>query len=231
MKGLRQSWLLILIIVLMIIFFASGLNQYVSFASLQKYYLVLQHWTSENFISAIIVFMAVYILAVAISIPGAVFLTLLGGFLFGVLLGTLLVVVSATIGATLLFLAVRLAMGEWMAKKAGRWIERMRQGFQENALSYLLILRLIPLFPFWVVNIVPALLGVDIRTYMVGTFFGIIPGSLVYVSIGNGLGHVLEQGQKPDLGVILSFPVLGPLLGLALLALLPILYRKIRGTR
>lgn len=118
-----------------------------------------------------------------------------------------------------------------MAKKAGRWIERMRQGFQENALSYLLILRLIPLFPFWVVNIVPALLGVDIRTYMVGTFFGIIPGSLVYVSIGNGLGHVLEQGQKPDLGVILSFPVLGPLLGLAFLALLPILYRKIRGTR
>lgn len=231
MKGLRQSWLLILIIALMIIFFASGLNQYVSFASLQKYYLVLQHWTSENFISAIIVFMAVYILAVAISIPGAVFLTLLGGFLFGVLLGTLLVVVSATIGATLLFLAVRLAMGEWMAKKAGRWIERMRQGFQENALSYLLILRLIPLFPFWVVNIVPALLGVDIRTYMVGTFFGIIPGSLVYVSIGNGLGHVLEQGQKPDLGVILSFPVLGPLLGLAFLALLPILYRKIRGTR
>ena len=116
--------------------------------------------------------MTCYTLAVAISIPGAVFLTLAGGFLFGVYLGTILVVISATLGATLLFFAVRTTLGEWLAQKASEWIERMQHGFQHNAFSYLLTLRLIPLFPFWVVNIAAALLGVPLSTYVITTFFG-----------------------------------------------------------
>lgn len=169
--------------------------------------------------------MMLYILAVAASIPGAVFLTLAGGFLFGVLWGVLLVVISATLGATLLFFAVRTALGEWLAKKASGWISRMRQGFQHNAFSYLLTLRLIPLFPFWVVNIVPALLSVSAKTFISATFIGIIPGSTVYVLVGNGLSQVFASNQTPNLGIIFEPKVLGPLLALAALSLIPALYQ------
>lgn len=169
--------------------------------------------------------MMLYILAVAISIPGAVFLTLAGGFLFGVLWGVLLVVISATLGATLLFFAVRTALGEWLSKKASGWISRMRQGFQHNAFSYLLTLRLIPLFPFWVVNIVPALLNVSAKTFISATFIGIIPGSTVYVLVGNGLSQVFASNQTPNLGIIFEPRVLGPLLALAALSLIHALYQ------
>ena len=101
----------------------------------------------------------------------------------------------------------------------------MEAGFRENALSYLLVLRLVPLFPFWLVNLVPAFLGVKLRTYVIGTFFGIIPGTLVYASIGNGLGSVLDQGRTPDLGIIFRVDILVPLIGLAVLALIPVGYK------
>ncbi len=107
----------------------------------------------------------------------------------------------------------------------------MEAGFQKNALNYLLVLRLVPLFPFWLVNLVPAFLGVPLRTYILGTFLGIIPGTFVYASVGNGLGAVFDMGEKPDLGIILSPEVFGPLLGLAALSLVPIAYRKFRHRR
>jgi uncharacterized membrane protein YdjX (TVP38/TMEM64 family) len=105
----------------------------------------------------------------------------------------------------------------------------MEEGFHENALSYLLVLRLIPIFPFWLINIVPAFLGVALGTYVLGTFIGIIPGSLVFASVGNGLGAVFDAGQTPDLGIIFEPQIIGPILGLAVLALLPIAYRKFRS--
>lgn len=229
MGFLQRFWLLLLIIVLMVLFFVFGLNKTIGFDSLQKHYVLLQQWTAQYFLSAMVLFMAVYVLAVALSIPGAVFLTLLGGFLFGVYLGTLIVVCAATLGASILFLAVRVSLGEWLASNAGRWTDKMRKGFQENAFSYLLILRLIPLFPFWVINIVPALLKVPMKIYLLATVIGIIPGTFVYVSIGNGLAHLLEQGEKPNLGVMFTLPIIGPLIGLAALACLPILYRTCKG--
>jgi uncharacterized membrane protein YdjX (TVP38/TMEM64 family) len=105
----------------------------------------------------------------------------------------------------------------------------MEQGFRDNALSYLLFLRLIPLFPFWLVNLVPAFLGVPLWTYVIGTFFGIMPGSIVYTSVGNGLGAVFDQGRTPDLSIIFKPEILLPIIGLAVLSLVPVAYKAIKG--
>lgn len=204
----------------------SGLGQYLRYETLQQYYDSLQRWTEQHFLLSVMSYCGLYILAIALSIPGAVFLTLLGGFLFGLILGGVLVVFSATIGACVIFLAIRIAFGEKSAVAKKPWVVKMRHGFSEHAFSYLLVLRLIPLFPFWAVNIAPAILGVPFNTFFTATFLGIIPGSFVFVSIGNGLGFVLEQGKKPDLSILFSPYVLGPLLALAFLSLLPVFYKS-----
>lgn len=201
---------------------------YLSFETLQQYHQFLAQRTQEHYVLTVIIFIAIYITAVAISIPGATFITLTGGFLFGLFWGTLFVVFSATIGATLLFLAVNTALGSWLERRAIRWIKKMERGFQKNAFNYLLFLRLVPLFPFWLVNIVPALLNVPLRTFLIATFIGIIPGSFVYVSVGNGLSHIFAAGETPNLGIIFSTPILIPLIGLALLSLIPVLYKKFK---
>ena len=215
---------LLVLIVLLVLFFYFRLNRYLSFNSLQEHRTTLLAWTKTHYLLAVLTFMGIYIVAVAISVPGAIFLTLASGFLFGIVWGTIYVVISATIGATLLFFAVHSALNEWLSKKTAGWIVKMRQGFRENAFSYLLILRFIPLFPFWVVNIVPGLLNVKAKTFILATFIGIIPGSLIYVLVGNGLGHVFDKGEKPNLSLIFSPEILLPLIGLALLSLLPIIY-------
>ena len=175
--------------------------------------------------------MALYAAVIALSVPGGAILTIAGGFLFGIAPATLYVVVGATIGATIIFLIARTALGDSLRARAGPRIRRMEEGFRADALSYLLVLRLIPIFPFWLVNIVPAFLGVPLRTYVLGTFVGIIPGSFVYASVGNGLGAVFEAGQTPDLGIIFKPEILLPIVGLAALALLPVAYRRYRAPR
>ncbi len=204
------------------------LNTYLSFEALKTHRHLLLAWTQQHYLLMVLAYIGIYTVAVALSVPGAVFLTLAGGFLFGLWMGTLYVIFSATLGASLLFLIVQNALGDWFAKKMGRWISKMQRGFQQNALQYLLILRLVPLFPFWVVNIVPALLNINKITFIVATFFGIIPGSFVYVMVGNGLGHIFDSGQSPNLGIIFELPVLLPLIGLALLSLIPIFYKRLR---
>jgi uncharacterized membrane protein YdjX (TVP38/TMEM64 family) len=133
------------------------------------------------------------------------------------------------LGATLLFVLARSTFRELFRRKAGGYLSRLERGFKENALSYMLILRLVPLVPFWLVNLVPALLDVSLRIFVTGTFVGIIPGAFVYASVGNGLGAILGLGGKPDLGLIFKPEILLPILGLAALALVPVVYRKIRG--
>jgi uncharacterized membrane protein YdjX (TVP38/TMEM64 family) len=141
------------------------------------------------------------------------------------------VVVGATVGATIVFLIARTALGDALRARAGPRVRRMEEGFRSDALSYLLVLRLIPIFPFWLVNIVPAFLGVALRTYVLGTFIGIIPGSFVYASVGNGLGAVFEAGGTPDLGIVFQPAILLPIVGLAVLALLPVGYRRYKARR
>jgi uncharacterized membrane protein YdjX (TVP38/TMEM64 family) len=170
-----------------------------------------------------------YAVVTAFSIPGGAVMTIAGGFLFGPWLGGTLTVFGATIGATAVFLAARYALADLLRDKAGNAIRKMEDGFKENALSYLLFLRLIPVFPFWLVNLVPAFLSVPVGVYIFGTAVGIIPGTFVYALVGDGVGALLEAGQDVNLGIIFEPKFLLPIVGLAALALLPVLYKKFKG--
>src|SRR3990167_1347136 len=227
-KYIKHWVLLAILIVLLSLFFYFRLYRYLSFESLKSNRELLLAWSQRYYAWIVLGFMAIYIIVVACFIPGATFLTLTSGFMFGIGLGTLLVIVSATIGAFIVFLAVELALREWVAKKTLKWLKLMEQGFQRNAFSYLLFLRLVPLFPFWLVNIIPALLGVSKRTFVIATFIGIIPGSFVYVLVGNGLGRVFDANEAPNLGIIFDPKVFFPLLALALLSLVPVIYKTIQ---
>ena len=174
-------------------------------------------------------FMVLYAAAVAFSLPGGLVMTITGGFLFGNIFGTSYVVVAATIGATGIFLVARTALGEPLRARAGPWLGRLEAGFQRNAFSYLLVLRLIPLFPFFIVNIVPAFLGIPLATYIVATFFGIIPATFVFSSVGAGLDSLFESGEDFSAAGILTPEIILALAGLAVLALLPVVYQKYRS--
>lgn len=210
----------------LIAFFALRLDVYLSLEMLAQHRTALLDWVSESGALAPLIFMGIYAVAIAISVPGGAVLTLTGGFLFGVVLGTLYTVIGATIGASIVFLAARTALGDVLERRAGPTVRKMEQGFREDATSYMLLLRLVPIFPFWLVNIVPALLGVPFRIYVLTTFFGIIPGSAVYTSVGNGLGALIDAGRMPDLDLILDPEIFLPLVGLGLLSLLPIAYKR-----
>ena len=212
------------------LFFALGGPQYVSIESLRENREALSALVSENFALVLIGFIALYALLVGISFPGASFLSIFGGFLFGTLIGGFGIVIGATIGATAIFLAARYALGDTLSKKAGPYMKKFETGLKENELSYLFILRLIPAFPFFIVNIVPALFDVKLRNYVLSTFFGIIPGALVYASVGAGVGAIFDAGGEVKLSGLMTQPkVIGPILGLIALSLLPILYKKFKG--
>lgn len=192
-----RRWLpLIVIIALMVFVFAMGWHKYLSFKTIGLNYEVLQGFIADNLAVALLLYAALYIAVVALSLPGGLIMTLSGGLLFGWQLGAPVAIVAATIGATIIFLIAKSSFGETLAAKAGPWIGKLRAGFQENALSYLLFLRLVPAFPFVVVNLAPALLGVPLRTYVFGTLLGIIPGTTAYAMAGAGLGSIVEAQNK-----------------------------------
>ena len=215
----------------LVLYFVFDLNRFISLEALKQNRGMLQELVAENGVLAILAFGALDAVVVAFSFPGGVIMTLAGGFLFGTVVGGLTVVVGATIGATALFLIARSALGDLLEAKAGPFLTKMEDGFRENALSYLLVLRLVPLFPFWLVNLVPAFLGVSTGTYVIGTFIGIIPGTFVFASVGNGLGALLDAGENPNLGIIFQPDVLGPLIALALLSLIPVIYKKYQARK
>ncbi len=209
-------------------FFAFDLGRYLSFDQLRTHRSELMAYVATMPVKAVLLFVVIYAAATAFSFPGGVILTLTGGFLFGIWQGTTAVVIGATIGATLLFFAARTALGDVLRAKAGPWLARMEAGFKDNALSYLLVLRLIPAFPFFVVNLVPAFLGVPTRTFVIATLLGIIPGTFVFASIGAGLGSIFDQMQEFSLKGALTPQVITALVGLAVLSLIPIVYRKLK---
>jgi len=210
----------------LVAFFVLDLGQYVTLDALKENREFLQTFVAENTALAFTVYMAVYTVMVAFSLPGALIATLTGGFLFGTIFGGLATVVAATIGATIVFLIAKTALGDTLRAKAGPGIQKMEAGFQKNAFSYLMVLRLVPLFPFFLVNLAPAFLGVKLRTFIVATFFGIIPGTFVFASVGNGLGAIFDEGGEPNLGIIFQPEVLGPILALAALSLVPVIYKR-----
>lgn len=215
----------------LVLFFVLDLDRYLQFETLAEHREWLSHQVTENYVLSVFAFILAYALAIAFSIPGGAILTITGGFLFGTWAATVYVVVGATAGAVAVFLAARTALGHWLSRRAGPAVQRMRAGFRKDALNYLLVLRLIPIFPFWLVNLVPALVGVPLKTYAIATVLGIVPGSLVYASVGNGLGAILDAGDTPDLGLVFRPEILLPIVGLAVLALLPVAYRHVRARR
>jgi uncharacterized membrane protein YdjX (TVP38/TMEM64 family) len=222
----RRLWLVLAAAVLFLAVRQSGLASYLSLDTLKTHRVALTGWVEANRVLAALAYVAVYIAAVAFSMPGAVFLTLSGGFLFGAVWGTLLTVTGATIGATLIFFFAKTLFGENALDRFGAPAARLAAGIRENAGSYLLVLRLVPLFPFFLVNLVPAFVGVPLMVYVLTTFFGIIPGTAVFSLAGAGLGSVLDQGGAVTPGSILTPQIIGGLVGLAALSLAAIPIKK-----
>lgn len=210
-------------------FFALGGPDYVNLDSLKENRDVLAGFVSDHLIASVLGFILIYATLTAISFPGASFLSIFGGFMFGTLIGGSAIVVGATIGAVGIFLAARYAIGDALTKKAGPYMKKFEKGLKENEFSYLFILRLIPAFPFFIVNIVPALFDVKLRNYALTTFLGIIPGCFVYASVGAGIGAIFDQGGEVKLGGLMTQPkILLPILGFITLSLMPIIYKKIK---
>ncbi|MBT5185509.1 MAG: TVP38/TMEM64 family protein, partial [Kordiimonadaceae bacterium] len=180
------------------------IHKLLSFEVIGQNYTQIKTYINEQYILSLILFALTYTAVVAFSIPGASVLSLLYGALLGTLVSGTLVVISATIGATLVFLAARYALQDMLKDRAGPWLNKMRDGFNESAVSYMLFLRLVPVFPFFAVNLVPAFTGVSIRIFIITTLFGIMPGTFVFASIGNGIDYIIEQGGTPDLATLIT---------------------------
>ncbi len=218
---------LLIIAAALALFFALGLNKYFTLDALRENRDSLRGWVDADPLRAMALFVVAYAAAVAISFPGASILTIFGGFLFGLWPGTPLIVVAATLGATIIFLAAKTALGDMLSQRAGGLAKRMEQGFREGELSYMFILRLAPIFPFWAVNIAAGLLGVSFRNFLIGTGLGIIPGSFVYASIGAAADAAFEAGEDVTLrGVLFKPETLIPIIGLIVLALIPVLLKR-----
>ena len=229
--GLRRYWPLLALAVGLGLFFTFDLGHYLEFETLRDHRGWLMAHVEDHAILVALIFMGVYAAATAISAPGGTFMTVCGGFLFGPALATVYVVIGATTGATLLFLAARFMFYDALHARAGPWMAKMEAGFQKNALNYLLALRLVPAFPFFIVNLVPAFLNVPLKTYVIGTFFGIIPGTFVYTWIGAGLGSVFDHGDSFTAEGLLTPEIAVALSGLAVLALAPVVYQAVKARK
>lgn len=204
------------------------LNAYLDLDVLREHRQSLSELVATRTALAVALYVVVYAASTALSLPGGAALSVAGGFLFGGMAGGVCVVVGATVGATLVFLAARTVLGDSLRSRAGPWFARMEDGFRRNAFGYLLTLRLIPLLPFFVVNLVPAFLGVGLRTYVVATAVGIVPGTLAFTFAGAGLGSLLDAGENVSLSSVLTPDIVGALTGLGLLALLPAIHHRWR---
>lgn len=190
--GLKRWLPLLMIAAVAALVFAFDGHKYLSFKTIGLNYEYLRAFIGQNLAGALVLYVLAYVAVVALSLPGALIMTLAGGLLFGWQLGAPATVIGATLGATVLFLVAKSSFGDALAERAGPAIASLKAGFQDNALSYMLFLRLVPVFPFVVVNLAAAVLGVPLRTYVLGTFLGIIPGSAAYSVAGAGLGSVIE---------------------------------------
>jgi uncharacterized membrane protein YdjX (TVP38/TMEM64 family) len=229
MNQLKRFAPIFVIALALAIFFVSGLHKKISLDTLQQQHVALRHFADSNAVMAPVIMALLYAALVAISFPGAGILTIICGFMFGALKGTGVVICGATLGATLVFLAARTAFGDSLRARAGPWLAKLQSGFERNATSYMLLLRLTPVFPFWLINIAAPIFKVPLRIFAATTFFGIIPATFVYASIGAGAGVVLASGKSLSLkGVLFKPEVIVPLAGLMLLSLLPIILRKLK---
>lgn len=210
---------------------AMGWHKHLSYETLRENREVLLAWVGRHGLLAAVTYVGLYALVAALSLPVAVYLTLAGGFLFGALPATIYTVIGATIGACAIFMIASTAIGDSLRKRAGPMMRRMEDGFRKNAFNYMLILRLVPIVPFWAANLVPALLGVRFGVFALATMIGIIPGTAIFCLTGAGLGKVLETQEHFSVRSVLSPELIAGLVGLAVLAVLPVAYKAWRRRR
>jgi len=228
---LRRFGPLAVIVILFVIAFASGLADHISLEELRARGTELQTFAREKPLLCAAIYLAVYIASVAISLPGALILSLTGGFLFGPIGGGFAAVTGATGGSTVTFLVFRTAFGDILRRKPSAFLAVVEAGFRGDAFNYLLTLRLIPAFPLLVVNIAAGLMNVRAKTFVLASLLGMIPSSFVYAGIGAGLGHIFAKGGPVTLATLLSPRIYLPIIGMGVLAFLPPLWRHWRKGR
>ncbi|MFT4783679.1 MAG: putative membrane protein YdjX (TVP38/TMEM64 family) [Paracoccaceae bacterium] len=213
---------------------ALTLKDYLNFDALSDNRETLIAFRDANYLLTVLGFIAVYVVIVAFSLPGATIATLTGGFLFATFPGALFNITGATVGATLIFLAAQYGLGDKLAARMNSSegvVKKIKAGIDQNQWEMLFLIRLVPAVPFFVANLVPALVGVPVGRFVITTFIGIIPGAVVYTSVGAGLGEVFARGETPNLGIIFEPHILLPILGLCALAALPIVLKALRGKK
>lgn len=215
----KRLWIVLALLAGLAGLHAAGFSDVLSVDTLRTHRTALTDLVARHGVLAALLFVLAYAAAVSLSVPGGVVLTLTGGFLFGPFLGTALNVTGATIGASLVFLFARRLFGSDVLDRFGEKAQRLGRNIRANAWSYLLVLRLTPVFPFFLVNLVPAFVGVKLPVFAATTFFGIIPATAVFTTAGAGLGSVLDQGGTLQFSSILTTEVLVGLFGLAALSL------------
>jgi uncharacterized membrane protein YdjX (TVP38/TMEM64 family) len=204
------------------------LRPWIGFDMLSEYRHELMQFVDENYVGAVLLFISTYVFIAAFSLPGATLTTLTGGFLFGLFPGALYNIIGATLGAMGVFLAARVGFGERLAARidaSDGMVHRLKQGIDDNQWSVLFLMRLLPIVPFFVANVVAALLNVSLWRFFITTALGIVPGGFVYTSVGAGLGDVFEAGERPDLGILFAPHIFWPLIALSVLAVLPIVVK------
>ncbi|MGI9465156.1 MAG: TVP38/TMEM64 family protein [Aestuariivirgaceae bacterium] len=228
--------------------YASGAHNYLSLGAIAENRDSLQQYVEQNAILAIGGYILIYVLTVAFSLPGAALLTILGGFLFGPIVGGISTVTAATIGATAIFMIAKTSIGDALVRKAGPWVKALADGFKEDAFNYLLFLRLVPLFPFWLVNIAPALFNVRLSTFAIGTFLGIIPGTFAFSIVGSGLDSIIDAQktvnqdciatkgaeQCPftlDAGALITPKLIAGFVALGIVALIPVILKRLKARK
>lgn len=244
LTALKRYGLPILMVAIMVLAYQQGWHHYVTLENVVVQRDRFHHFLAEHVTLSVLAYVAVYTLAVTLSLPCGLIMTTAGGLLFGWLLGAIAAIVGATLGATMVFLIARTAIGDSLSRRSGAWLAKLSEGFQKDALSYMLFLRLVPAFPFWFVNLAPAVLGVPLRTFVLGTFLGIIPATLAFASAGAGLDSVILAAKNEyaacvtqglggcklriHAGSLLTRELIQALVLIGVVALIPVVIKKWR---
>ncbi|MGD9743484.1 MAG: TVP38/TMEM64 family protein [Dongiaceae bacterium] len=230
-EGTRRFWPLLLLAGAAVIFLAFDFHGYINLEAVRENRALLLGLVDRHWLASFFAFFALYALLVALSLPVASIMTIAGGFLFGITVGGTASIVAETLGACIVFLVAQSAFGNLIKARAGSWMERVEAGFQENALYYMLTLRLIPIFPAFIINLVAPFVGVSFRVYAIATLFGVLPSCIIFASFGAGLGAIFDADKPVALENVLTPTMVFALTGLGLLMLLPVFFKAWKKRR
>jgi uncharacterized membrane protein YdjX (TVP38/TMEM64 family) len=245
--AIRRYAPLLVVAALIALAYGLGLHRDISFEGLVRNRAAIDRFVADHGGAAVAGYIALYVAVIGLSLPGGIIMTLTGGFLFGPVVGAIAAMAGALAGATIIFLVARSAAGEWLTRRAGPFAAKLAEGFRADAFSYLLFLRLAPIFPFWLVNLAPALFGVRLSTFIAATAIGILPATVTFAVFGAGLGSVIAVQEVQynacvaaargscsvefDLSQVMTPTLLLALGALAVLALIPAVAKRFLGRK